>query len=817
MNRLGQLPGGLRGNWGYSDTLSGREFALNCKWSALDVVDVTDPTNPFIVSTVPSLGIDLKEVKTYRQYAYAVNQSGPIQIIDLSNPDSAYTAATFQNSNIDGAHTIFIEGDYAYLGMNGAGTRDLRILDISNPLLPLEVGSWTHPDQGGPGLVESHDNFVRNDTCFIAYLDGGVPILDVSDKTNPQILNILQYPGNFTHNVWTTEDGNYLLTTDEVVDGHLRIWDIQNLSNIQEVGSYFPEPNRVIHNVHVLGDFAYMSYYGNGVRVVDISIPTEPAEVGFYDTVGSTWGVYPYAPSGSLYGSDLVEGLLVLEFNGTRAGWIQGTVTDALSGDSIPGARIQLIAGGVRTLSDSSGFYSLRYAAGNFNPITRAFGYYDDTSATTIVQDSTTIHNINLTPLPTGTISGRIQDGNTTQGLNSTLHLYINGILYQTTTTDTSGNYIFSNLWITYPPDVDYDRMDVLPPLPYADTFHMGGIVVVAGSPTIVNFDRLPREIIIIDDDEGATYESYYTSASESLGISWVTWDVNQKGGFHINKQDILSRPMIWFTGNSVTNTLTPGDQESLKVFIDNGGKLFLTGQNIGEEINGSSFFTNTLRSSFVNGTTSDHILNGVPGDPIGNGISIITVGSGGAGNQYSQDMIAPLSGAFPVFQYSTDSVSAIRVDTLGECRVVYFAFGFEAINELGVYAGRDEVLSRILTCLGYPVGIEERSVIELHSTRFTLFQNSPNPFSQNTTFRYQLPEQGNVSFKIYDITGRLVRTLVEERQKQGSYYIIWNGLNAERKQVPSGVYFYRLQAGDFTASKKMIMSLSKSPSPRTK
>jgi len=348
--------------------------------------------------------------------------------------------------------------------------------------------------------------------------------------------------------------------------------------------------------------------------------------------------------------------------------------------------------------------------------------------------------------------------------------------------------------------------MDVLPPLPYADTFHMGGIVVVAGSPTIVNFDRLPREIIIIDDDEGATYKSYYTSASESLGISWVTWDVNQKGGFHVNKQDILSRPMIWFTGNSVTNTLTPSDQESLKVFIDNGGKLFLTGQNIGEEINGSSFFTNTLRSSFVNGTTSDHILNGVPGDPIGNGISVITVGSGGAGNQNSQDVITPLSGAFPVFQYSPDSVSAIRVDTLGECRVVYFAFGFEAINELGVYAGRDEVLARILTCMGFPVGIEEETVQEVRTSPFVLYQNFPNPFLSNTEIRYQIPNIEDVSIKIYDITGRVVKTLLEKEQEPGSYSISWNGLNTEGDLVPSGIYFYRIKISAFTDTKKMVL-----------
>ena len=83
----------------------------------------------------------------------------------------------------------------------------------------------------------------------------------------------------------------------------------------------------------------------------------------------------------------------------------------------------------------------------------------------------------------------------------------------------------------------------------------------------------------------------------------------------------------------------------------------------------------------------------------------------------------------------------------------------------------------------------------------FELAQNYPNPFESSTTIRFALPRSGYTSLQIYDITGRLVETLVNETQKPGVYGVQW-----ERKNIPSGIYFYRLIAGDFTQTRKMIV-----------
>jgi hypothetical protein len=85
--------------------------------------------------------------------------------------------------------------------------------------------------------------------------------------------------------------------------------------------------------------------------------------------------------------------------------------------------------------------------------------------------------------------------------------------------------------------------------------------------------------------------------------------------------------------------------------------------------------------------------------------------------------------------------------------------------------------------------------------TNFVLFQNFPNPFNPNTTIKYALPRVSQVSLTVYDILGRQVSVLVNERKEAGVYEVKYDGSN-----LASGVYFYRLQAGDFVATKRLLL-----------
>ncbi|MBA7607392.1 hypothetical protein ES703_14551 [subsurface metagenome] len=87
----------------------------------------------------------------------------------------------------------------------------------------------------------------------------------------------------------------------------------------------------------------------------------------------------------------------------------------------------------------------------------------------------------------------------------------------------------------------------------------------------------------------------------------------------------------------------------------------------------------------------------------------------------------------------------------------------------------------------------------------FTLYRNRPNPFTNGTEIRYQIPKRVKVELQVFDVMGRSVVTLVNKEQKPGYYSIQWRGMNKNKKLLPSGIYFLRMEAGDFKATQKMV------------
>jgi len=223
-----------------------------------------------------------------------------------------------------------------------------------------------------------------------------------------------------------------------------------------------------------------------------------------------------------------------------------------------------------------------------------------------------------------------------------------------------------------------------------------------AGAPENVHtFEiRLISPILLVDDDVGASYETYFKGALNNIGFanSYDIWTVLDKGS--PSTSDLVCyEAVIWFTGNDRTTTLIAAEQDALKGFLDRGGKLFISGQDIGYDIGITSFYRNYLHALYLNDDTNDYTLTGITGDPIGNGLSITIQGGDGANNQNSQDDIEPNAGATKVFDYNSFQTGAIRYPTSGTTphQVVYLSFGYEAINN---QTHRDTVMARILSWL---------------------------------------------------------------------------------------------------------------------
>jgi hypothetical protein len=89
---------------------------------------------------------------------------------------------------------------------------------------------------------------------------------------------------------------------------------------------------------------------------------------------------------------------------------------------------------------------------------------------------------------------------------------------------------------------------------------------------------------------------------------------------------------------------------------------------------------------------------------------------------------------------------------------------------------------------------------------RNELAQNYPNPFNPATTVAFSLAKASDVELIIFDVTGARVKTLVDEHRESNKYHVPWDGRDDRGNPVASGVYFYRLIAGDFRATKKMVL-----------
>jgi choice-of-anchor B domain-containing protein len=316
--------------WGYTAS-DGREYALLGSTLGTSIIDITDAPTLTEVAFIEGPSSNWREMKTYGTYAYIVSdQDDPtipngVQIVSLADlPASATllkTSVWVDTVNsvpvfYRRAHTISAEGKYLYL--NGGNYNGIRILDLTDPVNPIQAGRYV-----GPYI---HDSSIRNDTIFAAALSNGLDIVDARNKANPTRIKLHQYPGAGTHNVWTTQDGRYALTTDEVgsTPKTLKVWDlsdIQNLRKVAEVASINENDTAIVHNVVVRGTLAYVAWYTAGVKVLDISNPTLPRIVASYDTYpnhdratyAGAWGVYPF-PSGKIIVSDMQTGLYVLRY-----------------------------------------------------------------------------------------------------------------------------------------------------------------------------------------------------------------------------------------------------------------------------------------------------------------------------------------------------------------------------------------------------------------------------------------------------------------------------------------------------------------------
>lgn len=245
--------------------------------------------------------------------------------------------------------------------------------------------------------------------------------------------------------------------------------------------------------------------------------------------------------------------------------------------------------------------------------------------------------------------------------------------------------------------------------------------VLVTGLPISSALTRIGKnQLLLVADDEASGYETYYQAALTTAGYTYDTYTVlpGNDGPAYNQLKEYLGAPrgVLWLTANAYSQTLTAADQTALAAFLDSGGRLFLSGQDIGwdlvERDHGRAFYEGYLRAAYVQDDPGIRGLRGVPGDPISDGQTLLLGSLDAATYTYYPSEINALSPAVAIFFYDSSitgssgssgqdgkggsrksgrggltgilgsGAGALRVENGGsDSKMVYFAFGLEGVG----------------------------------------------------------------------------------------------------------------------------------------
>ena len=814
LNQYPQI--GYNDVWGYTAP-DGRDYALLGVRAGISIVDATDSASIHEVDYIPWVGSLWYDMKTYRHYMYVCSEgSTEILIVDLATlPDSAHVVGTYVGLTST-PHNIFVDTTQALLFV----VEDLhfdpavRILSLADPEHPVQVSVL------GPGLgTDAHDLFSQDSVLYVAEgINGSIGIFDIHNPAAPTLIQRLFIPApGYVHNVWVTKDNQYMVTTEETTNKTVKIWDIRDLNNIQLVAEYLGE-NGLAHNAFFKDDLLYISHYASGAKLVDVQDMTSPIEIGSFDTQND-WGVYPYTSNGYIYVSDMDNGLYVLNFTGSRAYRLTGVLTDATTGNPIADGWIEIADNGTVVRTAPDGHYATGIAAsGSITLHVAAFGFQSQTLTITARSGEIDTLNFQLSPLPTSSIGGVVNDQNNQPLAGARVVVRLNSPLLSTPqlladTTDSNGEFNFDHILVSDSVWLNYDSLWVEQIFPFPTTGH-SGVVTTVSNPAMVQFQLQPADVFLVNGDPAGNYLEKYESALVANQTTYFVWTTATDGTqIPVSRMDELKTPtIIWYTGDATTNVLNVEAQDSLRQFLAQGGRLFLTGQNIAQDLanQGSSFLSGDLQVGY-GGIGGPPVIRPVQSHPLAAGLAnISTAGS----NQNSKDILQPTFGSFaqPAFTYTNGLPAGVTLELAGSgAKVVFFGFGMEGMAENSTNASREEVMGRVLGWLGsLPTGIDDPSPVQPEA--FVLLPNFPNPFNPSTTIRYQLGEPARISLRIFDTLGQTIRTLVAGNQQgTGQHQVRWDGTDDHGQPVSSGIYIYQLEARtqngrSFRAAREMLL-----------
>lgn len=328
--------------WGWTDPVTGVEYALVGERQGLAMVDLSDPVNPFLAAFMPTqtTSSTWRDMKVYADHVYVVSEANGhgLQVLDLNQlRDLTSFPTTLEPTawlgSFSDAHNVVIDEESGLLyavGTNLAGG-GIVAFDLADPAEPLLVGDYseagyTHDAQGvvynGPDA-----DFVGKSLVFGANANK-LAILDATDPTDITTVSITNYDYSYTHQCWLTEDHKYLLLGDELdeqnqgINTRTLIYDVQDLTSPVLIGEHFSDVAAIDHNQYVVGNLLFQANYRAGLRMLSLTdvAAGELSEIGYFDVdpnsnaaqFSGSWSTYPYFASGTVVVTSIEGGIYVV-------------------------------------------------------------------------------------------------------------------------------------------------------------------------------------------------------------------------------------------------------------------------------------------------------------------------------------------------------------------------------------------------------------------------------------------------------------------------------------------------------------------------
>lgn len=787
-------------------------------------IDISDPTTPAIVHGVatPDRCYSLA-VAGDRLYA-ACDDDGGLRVIDAngrSTPVIVGSQGTPSNSR-----GIRVRGDVAYIADGWEG--GLKVLDVSNPTAPTYLDGAAYASESAAG-VEAAGNLV-----YVANAPGGLRVFDVSDPTDIVLGGF--YPKAYTWQAVVVADHAYLACDS---DG-FEIVDITDPATMTRES--FLDPGFDVAALAVAGNYAYL--VGSGLTVVDISDPASPGTEGAL-SFGVSYGVavagdYAYVTCGS-----------------GGSGFRVIRVADPASPTEVGVCALAVNSRSVTVCGDFA-------YVGGYDPQMQIVDISDPTDPvvveTVVLPDNahgvdvqgihawTAAENNGLQVLRIGTRQGLMTDENVARSLP--LDDGDETVVKMALTAAATDSFSWSISadaganWLTIPADGSWHA----PAAPGADVlwsaalFSPDGVSNPACTNVVVEWlydAATPDSLLDVPDDQGGWARLHFTRSGFDFADE-ATSPVTAYYVFRKVPESTKSRPSLSALPGAdvIDSSELPPRLSGLPVVLRNcvpcvestnksdktlpPGIWEVVGSVPAHQADSYVCLVPTLADSSAIADPTEYCVSAETTTPSVYFVSGIISG-------YSVDNIAPAApGNFSV-TYSTGgnhlSWDAVSDEDFQYYRVylgddpefppdaghlVHTTIDVAWIDsESGIWnryykiSAVDHVGNESAVVL--PANVSGAALPDL-DRRTVLHQNTPNPFNPRTVIHYEVPRAVRVSLAIYDLSGRRVRSLVDDFVPQGQREATWDGLDEAGRAMASGVYLCLLRTTDTQAARMITL-----------